>query len=68
MSRRFGEGAVRLSGQAALLLGWSPAQFWAATPQELESVLAAHNPPGGEGVDRTTLKRMMEREDNGSTR
>lgn len=65
MSKRFGATAARLCGQAALLLGWRPHEFWAATPEELGCVLAAHAPAAGEGVDRRTLDTMMERDSNG---
>lgn len=65
MSQSFGEAAVRLSGQAALLLGWTPDTFWAATPAELAAIVAAAAPPAGDGIDRTTLAAMMEREAHG---
>ncbi|HEY0271356.1 MAG TPA: phage tail assembly chaperone [Sphingomonas sp.] len=31
--------AARLAGLAGALLGWRPAEFWAATPAELEQIL-----------------------------
>lgn len=62
MSERFGAAAARLSGHAALLLGWTPETFWTATPQELAAILAALAPAGGEGVDRQTLHSLMERD------
>lgn len=65
MSELFGPAAARLAGQAALLLGWAPATFWAATPEELASILAAAAPPPGEGIDRLTLSAMMEQERHG---
>jgi hypothetical protein len=40
----FGEAAARLSGAAAMLLGWRPDEFWNATPAELAAVLAALMP------------------------
>ena len=40
MTGTFAAGARRLSGQAALLLGWRPDEFWAATPDELAATLA----------------------------
>lgn len=61
----FGVSAVRLAGQAGLLLGWSPTQFWAATPAELAALLAAALPPQGEGISRDTLNAMLEREADG---
>ena len=63
---RFGEAAARLSGEAALLIGWTPDTFWAATPEELAAVVtAATPPPPAGGIDRTTLTAMMEREAHG---
>ena len=40
----FGEAAARLSGAAAMLLGWRPDDFWNATPAELAAVLGAVAP------------------------
>lgn len=59
MSERFGPAARRLAGLAARLLGWRPAEFWAATPAELSTALT---PPGESagGLERAELKRMME--------
>ena len=36
---RFTPAAVRLCAAAAELLHWSPATFWAATPQDLANAL-----------------------------
>lgn len=60
---RFGTAAARLSGHAAMLLGWTPATFWAATPEEMAAILAAAAPPAGDGVDRQTLNALMEQDD-----
>ncbi len=62
---RFGEAAKRLSGQAALLIGWAPDTFWSATPAELAAVVMAAAPPPAGGIDRTTLSAMMERDAHG---
>ncbi len=62
MSERFGEAAARLAGQAALLIGWTPDTFWAATPEELASIVTAAAPPPADGIDRTTITAMMERD------
>lgn len=57
----FTDGAVRLAGLTGALLGWSPDQFWRATPAELGAVLhalagdAAPPPP-----TRDEIARMME--------
>ena len=59
---RFGAGAVRLAGLAGLLFGWRPADFWAATPAELEALmLAAAGAEGDETPpDAATLARLKE--------
>lgn len=62
MSTRFGTAAARLSGHAALLLGWAPDTFWSATPEELATILTAMRAPQGDGVDRGTLDRLMEQD------
>jgi len=38
---RFAPVARRLAGLAGWHLGWSPAQFWAATPDEMETIVRA---------------------------
>jgi len=63
MTPRFGEAALRWAGLAAQLLGWRPAEFWAATPAELATALAPADdltvlPP----PSRETIARMMERD------
>lgn len=65
MTNSFGANAARLGGQAALLLGWMPDTFWAATPEELAAVLGAMRPPDGAGIDKGTLERMMEADRGG---
>ncbi|MCX7284207.1 MAG: phage tail assembly chaperone [Novosphingobium sp.] len=65
MSGRFGAAAARLSGQAALLLGWSGDTFWNATPEELATILAALRMPDGETVDRGMIDRLMEQDRGG---
>jgi len=64
MSAHFGDAALRLAGLAARLLGWRPAEFWAATPAELAAALAPPDasdaaPPLG----RDELTRLMEQDD-----
>lgn len=39
--RIFSHTARRLSGLAAVLCGWRPEEFWAATPDELAAVVGA---------------------------
>ncbi|MES2303822.1 MAG: phage tail assembly chaperone [Pseudomonadota bacterium] len=65
MSERFGPRAAALSGQAALLLGWLPDTFWAATPEELASVLSAMRVPDSGTIDKGTLDRLMEADRGG---
>lgn len=47
----FADLACRLAGVAALHFGWSPAQFWNATPAELNSIFAALTARHGAGAD-----------------
>ena len=56
----FGDGARRLAGVAAQLLGWDPETFWHATPAELCDALM---PPGaaGEPPDRAAIEALMAR-------
>ena len=58
---RFGEGARRLAGIAAQLLGWSPDTFWNATPAELCDALMP--PPGeaGEPPSKAAIGALMAR-------
>ncbi|MFN3470698.1 MAG: phage tail assembly chaperone [Novosphingobium sp.] len=65
MSGRFGAVAARLSGHAALLLGWTPDTFWAATPEELATIMMALRAPEGAAVDRSTIDRLMEQDRGG---
>jgi hypothetical protein len=65
VSGRFGAAAARLSGQAALLLGWMPDAFWAATPEELATVLSTMRQSDGESIDRSTIDKMMEQDRGG---
>jgi hypothetical protein len=58
--RRFAAQARRLAGQVALLLGWRPSEFWAATPAELAAIFEAREDAAPEaGVSRTDLDRML---------
>jgi uncharacterized phage protein (TIGR02216 family) len=56
----FAQEVAELCGQCALLLGWRPAEFWAATPAELACVLRAYAPPEHTPPDRADLKKLME--------
>ncbi len=56
----FGEAAERLCGAAAMLLGWRPAEFWDATPAELQSGFwGAEAAP--QCVDAETLNALRRR-------
>jgi hypothetical protein len=69
----FAAAARRLTGQAALLLGWRPAEFWSATPEELADAMKALGDAmvgGSEGgiahpVIRNELDRLMEMHPDG---
>lgn len=60
----FCESAARLMGVAAMLLGWQPADFWAATPGELAAILTAMTEQAGGGgalgMDAGALARLKE--------
>jgi uncharacterized phage protein (TIGR02216 family) len=58
--QKYGEGAARLSGVVALLLGWRPHEFWAATPAEL--ALALQSPDfDASPPDRTAIDALRQR-------
>lgn len=56
----FGEAAARLSGVAAMLLGWRPDEYWNATPAELALAL---EPPAGaaEPPDPQVIEELKRR-------
>ncbi|BAK67990.1 hypothetical protein SLG_33150 [Sphingobium sp. SYK-6] len=64
----FAQAARRLAGQAGLLLGWRPNEFWRATPDELADAFAALRAIGdasgvggaGHPLDRASLGQLME--------
>lgn len=55
--------AAHLAGIAGALLGWRPAEFWSATPAELEQVLLAlaAPDPGTAPPAAATLAALKER-------
>lgn len=62
------DGAPLLAGQAGLLLGWRPDEFWAATPDELAAAFGAFRSADGDAaapVDRVALNRLMEAQPDG---
>ena len=63
MSDSFAAAALRLYGLAAGLLGWRPAEFWAATPAELVQALAPLVPAtAAQPLARDEFTRLMEQE------
>ena len=60
MSGNIGPGLLGLYALAARLLGWRPAEFWAATPAELTAALSTPGAPAS--LDRDTLNQMMANE------
>ena len=58
MSGSFSEGSGRLAGLAGAVLGWRPAEFWAATPAELACVLRAYVGEGEAGVSSADVERL----------
>jgi uncharacterized phage protein (TIGR02216 family) len=63
MSATFAVAARRLAGSAGVVLGWSPDQFWRATPAELATVVAALRGSGGESAappDAAAIARLKE--------
>jgi hypothetical protein len=53
----FGECAGRLAGPVARLMGWSPDQFWASTPAEVQCALTLEGAPA-ETVSRDEVARL----------
>ena len=57
----FAPVALRLAGQVAVLWGWTPAQFWSATPAELTTIFTAMLPGGARAVPTAhDLARLQE--------
>ena len=61
----FAESARVLAGQTALLLGWRPPEFWAATPAELAAIFAVQASIAPPSLSREHLTTMLERETHG---
>ena len=59
----FAAAASRLAGQAGLLFGWRPDEFWEATPAELRTLVEAMTgeEDGLSGEELEGLKRMLRR-------
>ena len=65
MSGTFAETARELAGQTALLLGWRPPEFWAATPAELAAIFAVQASIAPPSLSREHLTTLLERDRNG---
>jgi hypothetical protein len=56
----FADSATRLAGLSGALLGWRPAEFWAATPAELATIIAALSPPQDSAGDAAMITKLQE--------
>ena len=66
MSGTFSESARELAGQTALLLGWRPPEFWAATPAELAAIFAAQaEAVRAPNLSRGDFTQLLERDGDG---
>jgi hypothetical protein len=61
----FAAAARLLAGQTALLLGWRPHEFWAATPAELAAIFAVQAAIAPPLLSRDHLTTMMEQDRDG---
>ena len=61
----FAAAARTLAGQTALLLGWRPPEFWAATPAELAAIFAVKAGIDPPGMGRDDFADLLERDRNG---
>ena len=65
MSESFAADAARLAGLVCRQLFWLPADFWAATPAEIAVIFASDTAAPDDGVSRTELDSLMERDRDG---
>ena len=65
MSGTFAQAARELAGQTALLLGWRPSEFGAATPAELAAIFAVQAGLSPPSLSREHLTTLLERDRNG---
>lgn len=56
----FADRSAELAGQIPARFGWTPEQFWNATPAELVAILKALIPPHEAVFDSTLLTALME--------
>jgi hypothetical protein len=59
VSDRFAASALRLAGVAGRAFGWTPNDFWRATPAELATLADVPGEDAGDAVDAATLTRLM---------
>lgn len=63
-TRLFAEAAARWSGQCALMFGWRPDEFWAATPAEVGAIVdAMQGPQASATMSRGDLSRLIAQDD-----
>lgn len=65
---QFSTLAKRLAGQAGLLLGWRPDEFWRATPDEVADALSVFREMPGtadQPLDRAVMTNLMEMHPDG---
>ena len=65
MTAIFGDSAGQFASVAAQTLGWSPQEFWGATPSELAMSLRDPFSEHTAGPSREHIAQMMERERHG---
>ncbi|SIN59624.1 Phage tail assembly chaperone protein, TAC [Parasphingorhabdus marina DSM 22363] len=70
MADSFAARARQIGGQVSLILGWTPDQFWTATPDELLGIFAAMEEAGSPGapvrpLDRRTLEQLQKDDPDG---
>jgi len=65
VSETFARCAGRLAGAAGLWFGWSPDQFWRATPAEFAALLIAARGEEAQPADSVLIARMMEADPDG---
>ena len=61
----FAAAARVLAGQTALLLGWRPPEFWAATPAELAAIFAVQASFDPPSLSRDHLTALLELDRDG---
>ena len=61
----FADAALRAAHVAAAVLGWRPAEFWAATPAELVTALGLDAVPADAPLNGGLLAGLMEQYPDG---